>query len=240
MFATIQDSFGDLMHRGGWVMWPLFVLSLVGMTLTIERCWFWLRTNRPGRVAWLDRLSQLLRRSDRSGAHALVEANRSVYGRVVGHLLDEQLSAATAAELIEAQRPRLERFMPTLSTIITAAPMLGILGTVFGIISSFQVLSDSMTATDPRAVSQGIAEALVTTAAGLVVAIVVLFPYNAFRAQIDRTLGRLETLAVAAHQCAALEADATSRAAPDAASGRAVPDGSDAPSPTKIVSRQGR
>ena len=200
MLAFIQDSFTELMRRGGWVMWPLLMLSLVGMTLAIERCWFWLRTNPPGRSGWLRRLNRLLGNGDISGARVLLEANRSVYGRVADHLLDKGASEAVAAESIEAQRPHLERFMPTLSTIITAAPMLGILGTVVGIISSFRILSDSTSATDPRAVSQGIAEALITTAAGLVVAIVVLFPYNAFRAQIDRTLGRFEVLVAAANR----------------------------------------
>jgi biopolymer transport protein ExbB len=100
---------------------------------------------------------------------------------------------------MEAQRGRLERYMPTLSTIITAAPMLGILGTVTGIIQSFRLLAPETTTTDPRLVSQGIAEALLTTAAGLIVALVVLFPYNAFRAQIDKTLGRFDALIAAAH-----------------------------------------
>ena len=87
--------------------------------------------------------------------------------------------------------------MIALSTIITAAPLLGILGTVIGIISSFQVLSEQTAATDPRSVSHGIAEALLTTAAGLTIALVTLFPYMAFRGQIDRTLGRIELLAAA-------------------------------------------
>lgn len=200
MFVFLQDSFTDLIRRGGWVMWPLLGLSLIGVTLAFERCWFWLRTNPPGRAAWLGRLGRLLRRGDNHGAQAMIESNHTVYGRVAAQLLEVQMSEAAVTEAIESQRPRLERFMPTLSTIITAAPMIGILGTVFGIISSFRILSDSMTATDPRAVSQGIAEALLTTAAGLAVAIVVLFPYNAFRAQIDRTLGRLEALVAAADQ----------------------------------------
>ena len=88
--------------------------------------------------------------------------------------------------------------MPTLSTIITAAPMLGILGTVLGIIASFQVLAEQTAVTDPARVSQGIAEALVTTAAGLLIAVVTLFPYNALRAQVDRTLSRIESLAASA------------------------------------------
>ena len=76
--------------------------------------------------------------------------------------------------------------------------MLGILGTVLGIIASFELLSAQNASTDPQSVSQGIAESLLTTAAGLVVAVVTLFPYNALRAQVDRTLSRLESLAAAA------------------------------------------
>ena len=113
-------------------------------------------------------------------------------------LAGERITEALAVDAVESQRRRLERFMPTLSTIITAAPMLGILGTVLGIISSFEVLSEQSAAaggTDPRSVSLGIAEALITPAAGLIVSLLTLFPYNAFRAQIERTLTRLETLA---------------------------------------------
>ena len=88
--------------------------------------------------------------------------------------------------------------MPTLGTIITAAPMLGILGTVMGIISSFEVLSAKELSTKPAEVGAGIAEALLTTVAGLVVAIVTLFPYNAFRAQIDRVYGRIDTIIASA------------------------------------------
>lgn len=88
--------------------------------------------------------------------------------------------------------------MPTLSTIITVAPMLGILGTVLGIISSFELLSDQATTADPRSVSQGIAEALITTAVGLVIAIFTLFPYNSLRAQVNRTLSAIESLTWAA------------------------------------------
>ena len=89
--------------------------------------------------------------------------------------------------------------MGTLSTIITAAPMLGILGTVTGLIQAFNILSDEGVS-DPRAISPAVAEALITTAAGLVIAIGVLFPYNAFRAQLDRTLSRIESLIAAVNE----------------------------------------
>jgi len=115
-------------------------------------------------------------------------------------VLDSSASDAAALQAVESQRPRLTRFMPTLGTIITAAPMLGILGTVTGIISAFRVLSDQQAVTDPTAVAGGIAEALLTTVAGLAVALVVLFPFNAFRAQIERAMGRLEALLAAAQE----------------------------------------
>ena len=90
--------------------------------------------------------------------------------------------------------------MPTLSTIITAALMLGILGTVTGLIHSFRILAEESGVTDPREVSPAIGEALLTTAVGLGVSIVVLFVYNAFRAQVDRPLSRFEVLAEAARR----------------------------------------
>lgn len=196
----------SLMRSGGFVMWPLLALSLIAVTLIVERCWFWLRTNGPARQRFISELGALLRRGDLDMARRMSASDKGVYGAAVRLLLSEGVSDAAVIEAVESQRSRLERFMPTLSTIITAAPMLGILGTVVGIITSFQVLSDQATVTDPRLVSEGIAQALVSTAAGLVVAIVVLLPYNAFRAQTDRTLGRLESLiaaAEAAHRKAA-------------------------------------
>jgi biopolymer transport protein ExbB len=205
--SNLFTHISDLMSRGGWVMWPLLALSALAVTLIVERCWFWIATNRPGRATHVQRMSDKLRRGDFAGARELALRNDSVYSRAVMHIMVEtsdqpaatrSIDDALAAEVLEAQRPRLERFMATLSTIITAAPLLGILGTVTGIIASFDLLSQQTVNTDPRAVSGGIAEALLTTAAGLTVAIVVLFPYNAFRAQIDRTLGRLETLVAAA------------------------------------------
>ncbi len=204
--SDLLDLFRDLMQRGGWVMWPLLAMSLLAITLMFERAWFWLANNRPGAAGLIRQLADRLRRGEVASARSLVSDDHSIYGRAVRRIAEatdgskqtDGIDDSLAAEIVEAQRPRLERFMPTLSTIITAAPLLGILGTVTGIIASFDLLSQGPAATDPRSVSAGIAEALLTTAAGLVVALIVLFPYNAYRAQIDRALGRLETLAGAA------------------------------------------
>ncbi|MCC7146416.1 MAG: MotA/TolQ/ExbB proton channel family protein [Phycisphaeraceae bacterium] len=200
MIHQFSETFWRFMDQGGRVMWPLLAVSLVGVTLILERAWFWMTQNHPANLQKVRRLLSLLRAGDRAAAQTLSEGDRSVYARVVVLLLREGVGDAVLTEAIESQRNRIERFMPTLSTVITVAPMLGILGTVTGIIASFNLLATDMPSTDPRAVSAGIAEALLTTAAGLVIAIVVLFPYNAYRAQIDRTLGRLEALASAAKE----------------------------------------
>lgn len=198
MIGFALDNIADLLERGGAVMWVLLGLSVLAVTLGLERSWFWLWTNHPGRVAALRATTALLRRGDGAAARRLLEHDRSVYGRLVRRIAEVPCTPAAMLEAVEAQRPRLERFMPTLSTVITAAPMLGILGTVIGLISALNVFAGGQAVTDPRLVSPAIGEALITTAAGLVVALVVLFPYNGFRAQIDRTLGRIEMLAAAA------------------------------------------
>jgi biopolymer transport protein ExbB len=197
MFGLNYTNFADIMTKGGWVMGPLLICSLIGLTLSFERAWFWMRTNSRGNVARARRMGELIRAGDTQGAKALCEMDGSVYGRIVRSLLKEKPTDAAMVAAVDEQRPRMDRFMGTLSTIITAAPMLGILGTVTGLIRAFNILNDQGVS-NPREVTPAIAEALITTAAGLVVAIFVLFPYNAFRAQVDRTLGRIETLMAAA------------------------------------------
>jgi biopolymer transport protein ExbB len=135
-----------------------------------------------------------MRKGDRAQARALADTGNTVYARVARALIADGTSDAVAVGSVEHERIRMDRFMATLSTIITAGPMLGILGTVTGIITSFEVLSDGSAMVDPKAVSGGISEALVATASGLIVALLALFPYMAFGAQRETSVGRLETL----------------------------------------------
>ena len=198
----VASQFEALIDRGGWVMYPLLALAFVAVALSVERAWFFVRTNGPGSRRRLVHLGRALRAGKRGEARSLAESDGSVYGDAVRHLLAERSSEAAAVAAIESQRHRLERFLPLLSTIITAAPMLGILGTVLGLIASFDVFSDRATAEvdasrDLGSVSRGIAEALTTTAVGLIIAVAALLPYNLFRAQVDRSLSRLEGLLAA-------------------------------------------
>ena len=89
---------------------------------------------------------------------------------------------------------RMKRYLPVLDTLITAAPLLGILGTVIGIIHSFDMLGRAGIQ-DPQAVTSGIAQALITTAAGLLIAIFTLFPYNYFMSKVEKAASRIEKYA---------------------------------------------
>ena len=131
--GSVIDDLALLLERGGYVMLPLLVMSIVSLTLIVERAWFWSVSHRPARVKRLARLNDTFRRGDRASAAELVANDRSPYGEVARHLLDHGATAAVAVEAVESQRPRIDRFMATLSTIITAAPLLGILGTVIGL-----------------------------------------------------------------------------------------------------------
>ncbi len=192
------DKFLDFMDKGGPVLWLLLTMSIVTLTLIIERTWFWLTTNSRKQLARSLRVEQLLRRGDVEAAKRLVEDDTSVYGSVARMLLDEGYTPETALAAVEMQRPRIDRYMGVLSTMITAAPLVGLLGTVTGMIATFRFLSEQISSTNPNSVGSGLAEALLNTAGGLVIAVVAIFPYNIFRVQVDRTLGRLESLMAAA------------------------------------------
>ena len=211
----VMETVRNIMSSGGWVMWPLILMSLLAVSLSVERLLFWLGAHKPGRSAWISRLAEMLRTGQHGQARGLCAGDRSFYSTFATRLIDRGGSDAAASELIEGFRPGIERFGPALSTIITAAPLLGILGTVTGIIDSFQLLGgDDQTAiTDPAQIAGGIAEALITTATGLVVAVIALFPYALHRASQRRAMGRLEMLAAAAEQGVAASAR-TNDAAP--------------------------
>jgi len=200
MQEEIMQDLSSLIDKGGYVMVPLFILSVISVALILERCWFWLLVGGRGSMKRLEKLNSVLRRGDFVKAKEMVKRDSSPYGQVAKQLLEDGSSDAVAMEAVEIQRPRIDRFMVALSTIITAAPLLGILGTVFGIIQSFRLLGEQAVLTDPSDVAGGIAAALLTTALGLIVALVTLFPYMLFRGWSSRAIGRLESVIAAAQQ----------------------------------------
>ena len=190
-----------LFRAGGWVMYPLLGLSVLAVTLCFERVWFWLRHRSRACTRYERSIIALARTGNWSQARKLSDAGPSVPVILTRQLLAVDDSQAISPPMIleadvmtevESIREPLERFSGVLSVTITAAPMLGILGTVTGIIHSFRLLGTEGPITDPVAVAGGISEALLTTAMGLGIAILILFPYTVFRAKADRALGQLE------------------------------------------------
>lgn len=213
-------------------MYPLLALSVLTVALALERAWFWAVNSRRSPPARLHTVGDRLAGGDVAAAASQTPPLGPVYQRFLSDLNASGHTSADAAEAsafesIEALRPTVERFSVLMSTIITAAPMLGILGTVLGIIQSFRLLGEDRV-TDPAAVAGGIAEALLTTAFGLIVALITLFPYMLYRAQADRCFGRLEILAGAFVR--GVEASLQSRkpsAARDAHKGTTSPESDD-------------
>ncbi|MCH2133065.1 MAG: MotA/TolQ/ExbB proton channel family protein [Phycisphaerales bacterium] len=187
-------DFGMLLNRGGYVMIPLLLLSICSVTLIIERAIFWVAVNGRASLQRLAEMNAALRKGDNERVQKLLVTDRTPYGRVAKRLIDDGASDAVALEAVDGERRKFNRYMIVMSTIITASPLLGILGTVIGIIQSFELLGGTSTLTDPRDVAGGIAAALLTTAFGLIVALITLFPYMVFKGQSAHAVDRLETM----------------------------------------------
>jgi biopolymer transport protein ExbB len=184
-----------LFTRGGPVMWPLLLCSVVAVTFIIERVLFWWREQRRESRPLIDRLFELTEQAEHEKALALTAQQPDAVARVLltglahrEHGLRESMEVAAADEV-----DRMKRGLAILDTIVTMAPLLGILGTVTGIIRSFDLLGSSQMG-DPRAISAGIAEALITTAAGLVVSLPTLVAFNFFVARVQAATKRIEQI----------------------------------------------
>jgi biopolymer transport protein ExbB len=190
-----------------WVLWLLFALSVVSVAVALERLLAFRRTH--GNVsALVPRLRKFLREADYEGASAMLAASHSVEARVVAAGLAESEVGPEAAEEAMAaaaglEKKRLEKGLLFLGTVGNNAPFVGLLGTVIGVVGAFdelgkpQAMSSAMTAAGsiaPERVMGTIAEALVATAVGLVVAIPAVAVFNYFQGRVAAALSDAETL----------------------------------------------
>jgi biopolymer transport protein ExbB len=189
----------EIVRAGGPVMWPIILCSIIAAAIVFERLW----TLQDRRVLPRDLTARV---------QQLIDANQ-VNERVIEAIArNSPLGRVLAAGLAHRHRPRevmmdriedtgrhviheLERFLNTLGTIAGISPLLGLLGTVTGIIRAFNAIQAGGMG-DPRMLSGGIAEALLTTAAGLIVAIPSLIAYRYLRGRIDRIVVAIEKDAI--------------------------------------------
>lgn len=183
----------EMLIRGGWVMLPILMASVVSVTFIIERALFYFRLRSsvtPEELLSLvgkGRMDQALKKSE----GVLAPSVRVIRdGLLQGHAGFRFAMEAKALEVVKEMRKNLS----ALDTIITLAPLLGLLGTIVGMIQSFGIISQ-VGLGDPNAVTGGVAEALIATAAGITVAVATLVPYNYFLSHAERAEEEMEIAA---------------------------------------------
>lgn len=183
-------------RSGGLLVWPIFFVGALALLLALERFLFLMRirTNSDRIMEQITRLAQADKwqecRDFCARNHRFPTCR--VLGQVMEHLGATRETLENAIqEAILRQVPRLERFIPTLSILGAIAPLLGLLGTVTGMINTFQVITLFGTG-DPKLMSGGISEALVTTQLGLAVAIPIMLLHHFLERRVDKILADIE------------------------------------------------
>jgi biopolymer transport protein ExbB len=186
----------DFFKSGGPVMFPLLFCSLLSLTVIIERAIFWTVVGMRSNQRLVNQVMQLCQIGDWEGVREIAAGSKSYVIRIlISGILHREYSMVKAMESAAADEiARMRRYMGVLDTIITVAPLLGIFGTVLGIIGSFDMLGGGGI-DHPEAVTKGIAQALITTASGLGIAILTVFPFNYFNARIERAARFIEKYA---------------------------------------------
>lgn len=196
---TIDAQLLDLMLRAGsrWVLWLMLGLSLAAIAVIAERVWFYIQERAPR-----ERIAQALRALASKGpteALALLKGAPSMEAAVARTCLEHAAAGPAAVEehkaaIIESERLRYEKRIAFLGTLGNNAPFVGLFGTVLGIIRAFHDLA-SATTQGTQAVMSGIAEALVATGVGLLVALPAVATYNAFIRRVETAVAESEATA---------------------------------------------
>ena len=183
----------DYFYQGGPVMYPLLFCSLISLTLIIERGIFWIREKRTRDRKLLDEFMDLIEKNKFEETGRLIKGTRDFVIRVmVCGAVHREFSLRDALRMsADEEIARMRRYLPIIDTMITLSPLLGILGTVTGIIYSFHMLG-TVGVEHPRMITEGISQALLTTAFGLTIAIFSLIPYNYFLSQIEKATLEIE------------------------------------------------
>ena len=185
----------DLFRDGGWAMYPIAVLLILGVTIAIERVYNLSRAAIDANE-FFGRLEEVLKQGGRQQAAELCSETRGPVASVIhAGLLRLDRGIDHVEKTIEnagaVEMAFLERGMLWLSTVANLAPMVGFLGTVSGMINAFQAIKIAGDV-DPSMVAGGISEALITTAAGLIVGIIIQFCHNFFASRIDRIIADMQ------------------------------------------------
>lgn len=179
--------------KGGPIMWPILLTSLITVAVVLERAIFIWQGRRRRDPALVQQLFADVEHGRVAEAQSRGAASSDFIARTLARALAERDSSYTHA-MLAASSEELRHFsrgLTLLDTVITLAPLLGLLGTVVGMIHSFRLLgADELGA--PTAITGGIAEALIATASGLAVAITALIPFNYLNSRLEEARHELE------------------------------------------------
>ncbi len=198
---THEMRLWEQIPKGGVIVWPILAILAAGVVIAIERILFLVRRHLDG-DGLIRRIETLAIEGNwQACSEACAPFSRKPVARVVQaglrccHMQREEMENALQ-EAILKEIPPMERFLSTLGMLAAIAPLLGLLGTVTGMIDTFHVITLHGTG-DPRLMSGGISEALVTTMLGLSVAIPIMLAHTLFNRAVERNIGQMEEKAVA-------------------------------------------
>ena len=185
----------DNFKAGGYIMWPILLVSITAIAVVLERVFWWLfrwMRRDPKRI---EKVFTAIETGDVAEASRLSRGSRDPVLRMIWNGLNHQHASLQGALQVAAgiEIKRAGRFLVVMDTLVTLAPLLGLLGTITGLMKSFASLGNEELAV--QAVTGGIAEALIATAAGLGIAIFALIPFNFFTSRVSNLEFELQTAA---------------------------------------------
>lgn len=184
----------ELFHHGKFIMWPILLVSLLMITVVVERLLFIFRENSRRQPDLVDKMLEKVEANDIVGAVEMGKKSQDYVARILVYAINHR-EHSLANAFTRAANQEMQRFsqgLPTLDTCITAAPLLGLLGTVTGMMNTFGALSGGDIASAAGQITGGVAEALIATACGLAIAITGLLPFNYLNARLEEARHEVE------------------------------------------------
>ena len=178
----------ELFVHGGPIMWPILLVSFVAVTVVLERVAFLFKENSTREPELAAKMLEYVEEGKIDAAIGLGQPSQDYVARILVYTLsqpeDARHSSFARAANIEMQR--FQQGLPILDTCITSAPLLGLLGTVAGMMATFGALGEGDIGASAGKITGGVGEAIIATAAGLVIAIIGLLPFNILNSRIEK------------------------------------------------------
>lgn len=194
--GELTMSYWELAFKGGWVMIPIVILSVIAVYIFFER-YFAIKKAEKVDINFMNKIKDYIHDDKLDSAITLCQSSENPVAKMIekgisriGRPLNDINAAIENVGKLEIYK--LEKGLPTLATVAGAAPMIGFLGTVMGMIRAFYDMSNAGANIDVSLLSSGIYTAMITTMAGLMVGIIAYLAYNALVAKVEKVVFRLE------------------------------------------------